>query len=192
VIFTPGAVAGSFLIELEPISDERGFFARAWCEDDFRAQGVDVRCVQVNVSYNRLKGTIRGLHWQVAPFDETKLVRCTAGSVLDVLVDVRPGSPTYLRWQGVTLSATRRNMLFLPAGCAHGYEALEDGSEVSYQVSHRYVSGAERGLRWDDPAIGIEWPITDEVIVSAKDREWPLLGPEGLPAEPRRPTGGRA
>jgi dTDP-4-dehydrorhamnose 3,5-epimerase len=166
-------VDGGYRIELEPIADERGLFARIWDDAEFAAHGIDIRCVQTNVSYNRRRGTIRGLHWQVDPYGETKLLRCTAGSVFDVMVDVRPGSPTYGRWAGVVLTPRDRSMVFVPAGCAHGYQALEDDSEVSYQVSHPYVPGAERGIRWNDRALRIEWPIRDDVIVSPKDAAWP-------------------
>jgi dTDP-4-dehydrorhamnose 3,5-epimerase len=173
----PATLDGSWHAEIDPIGDDRGFFARIWDEADFAAVGAAVRNVQTNLSYNRRKGTIRGLHWQVEPYGETKFVRCTRGSVFDVAVDLRPGSPTYRRWQGVVLSAEERNLVFVPAGCAHGYQALEDDAEVSYQVSHAYVPGSEHGIRWNDPAIGIEWPITEDVIVSAKDAAWPLLEP---------------
>jgi dTDP-4-dehydrorhamnose 3,5-epimerase len=172
VIFEPAEIDGAFLVSMEPRGDERGWFARAWCEDEFRAVGVDVRAVQTNVSFNVHRGTIRGLHWQVEPYGETKLIRCTAGEVFDVAADVRPGSPTYGRWQGVHLRAGDRKLVFVPAGCAHGYQSLSDGAEVSYQVSHPYVPGAEQGIRWDDPAFGIEWPLP-EPIVSEKDSSWP-------------------
>jgi dTDP-4-dehydrorhamnose 3,5-epimerase len=176
-----GLLDGSWHAEIEPIADERGFFARIWDEADFAAVGAPVRNIQTNLSYNRRRGTIRGLHWQVEPYGETKFVRCTRGSVFDVAVDLRPGSPTYRRWQGVVLSAEERNLVFVPAGCAHGYQALEDGAEVTYQVSHAYVPGSERGIRWNDLAIGIEWPISDDVIVSPKDAAWPALEPSAAP-----------
>lgn len=170
-------IDGSWHAEIERIGDERGFFARIWDEADFAAVGAPVRNVQTNLSFNRHRGTIRGLHWQEEPYGETKFVRCTRGSVFDVAVDLRPGSPTYRRWQGVVLSAEERNLIFVPAGCAHGYQALEDDAEVTYQVSHAYVPGSEHGIRWNDPAIGVEWPISDGVIVSAKDAAWPVLEP---------------
>jgi dTDP-4-dehydrorhamnose 3,5-epimerase len=173
MIFRPLTVAGAYRIELEPIADERGLFARIWDEEEFAAQGIDIRAVQTNVSYNRYRGTIRGLHWQVEPYSETKLLRCTAGAVFDVVADVRPGSPTYGQWAGQRLTPQERAMVFVPAGCAHGYQALEDHSEVSYQVSHRYVPGAEKGVRWNDPALAIEWPVQDGVTVSPKDAAWP-------------------
>lgn len=171
--FQPAELDGSYRIGLRTIEDDRGFFARIWDEAVFAEHGIPIRNIQTNLSYNRRRGTIRGLHWQVDPYGESKLVRCTRGAVFDVAVDLRPGSPTYARWQGVRLTAEDRNLLFVPVGCAHGYQALEDHTEVSYQVSHEYVPGSERGLRWNDPAIGIDWPILEEVIVSAKDAAWP-------------------
>ena len=170
--------------------------------------GIPIRNIQTNLSYNRRRGTIRGLHWQVEPYGESKLIRCTRGSVFDVAVDLRAGSSTYGRWQGVTPRPRRSaNLVFVPAGCAHGYQALEDDAEVSYQVSHAYVPGSERGIRWNDPAIGIEWPISDDVIVSEKDarlagrrtrgahRERPAAGDRGAPrrrrSDPSRARRGR-
>jgi dTDP-4-dehydrorhamnose 3,5-epimerase len=169
----PADIDGSFRISIRKIEDDRGFFARVWDEPVFEAHGVPVRNIQTNISYNRRRGTIRGLHWQVEPYGESKLLRCTRGSVFDVAVDLRRGSPTYGRWQGVRLTAEEGNLVFVPAGCAHGYQALEDDAEVSYQVSHAYVPGSERGIRWNDPALAIEWPIVDDVIVSDKDGAWP-------------------
>jgi dTDP-4-dehydrorhamnose 3,5-epimerase len=173
VEFEPADLDGSYRIELRRIEDNRGFFARIWDEPVFAERGIPIRNIQTNLSYNRRRGTIRGLHWQVEPYGESKLVRCTRGAVFDVAVDLRPGSPTYGGWQGVRLTAEERNLVFVPAGCAHGYQALEDDSEVSYQVSHAYVPGSEHGIRWNDPALGIDWPIKDDVIVSAKDAAWP-------------------
>lgn len=163
------------LIEPTRIGDDRGFFARIWDEAWSDELGLDARNVQTNLSYNQRRGTIRGLHYQIEPFGESKLLRCTRGAVFDVAVDLRPASPTYGRWQGHTIDATSRTLVFVPAGCAHGYQALEDDAEVQYQVSHAYVSGSERGIRWDDPSLAIAWPIMDAVIVSAKDSSWPDL-----------------
>lgn len=169
----PAGLAGSFRIEPTRIGDDRGFFARIW-DDAWAVEfGVDLRNVQTNLSYNRERGTVRGLHWQVEPYGESKLLRCTRGSVFDVAVDVRPASPTYGRWQGHVVDAESRVLIFVPAGCAHGYQALTDDAEVSYQVSQPYVPGAERGIRWNDPSLAIAWPITDRVIVSEKDLAWP-------------------
>lgn len=175
---TPAGLEGSFLIDLTRIGDDRGFFARIWDDAWAEELGVPTRNVQTNLSTNRYRGTIRGLHWQEAPYGESKLLRCTRGAVFDVAVDLRPGSPTYRQWQGHRLGTDDRRMVFVPAGCAHGYQALEDESEVSYQVSHPYVPGSEHGLRWNDPALQIAWPITEGVIVSGKDAAWPDLTPE--------------
>ncbi len=175
---SPAGLAGSFLIDLSRIGDERGFFARTWDDEWSEQLGVATRAVQVNLSTNRRRGTIRGLHWQVPPYGESKLLRCTRGAVFDVAVDLRPDSPTYRQWQGHRLDTDNRTMVFVPVGCAHGYQALEDDSEVSYQVSHPYVPGSELGIRWNDPALQIAWPITEDVIVSDKDMAWPDLTPE--------------
>ena len=171
----PAGLAGSLLIRPTRIGDDRGFFARIWDDAWSDELGLDARNVQTNLSYNRHRGTIRGLHHQIEPFGESKLLRCTRGAVFDVAVDLRIESPTYGQWQGHIIDAESRDLVFVPAGCAHGYQALEDHTEVSYQVSHPYVPGAERGVRWDDPALGIAWPITDGITVSDKDRAWPDL-----------------
>ena len=181
MILEPLAVSGSYRIAIRPIGDERGFFARAFDEDTFREHGLELPTVQMNLSGNVRRGTIRGLHWQEAPYGEAKFLRCIRGAVYDVAVDLRPESPTYRRWQGIRLTADDHDAVYVPAGCAHGYQALEDGSEVLYGVSHRYVPGVERGLRWDDPELGIEWPIRDDVVVSPKDAAWPALA-EVVPA----------
>ena len=175
---TPAGLAGSYLIDLERIGDDRGFFARTWDDAWSEQLGVDTRVVQVNLSTNRHRGTIRGLHWQVAPYGESKLLRCTRGAVYDVAVDLRPDSPTFRQWQGHRLDNETRTSVFVPVGCAHGYQALEDDSEVSYQVSHPYVPGAELGIRWNDPRLRIDWPITEGVIVSDKDAAWPDMTSE--------------
>lgn len=172
--FTGLEIPGSFLIDLEPFVDDRGFFARAWCADEFAAAGIDAAFVQANIGRNKHRGTLRGLHYQEAPHAEAKLVRCTRGAVYDVLVDLRPESPTYRAWFGSELSAENHRMLFVPEGCAHGYQSLTDDAEVYYQVSSRYAPGAERGIRYDDPAIGVRWPLPISNI-SPKDRAWPLL-----------------
>jgi dTDP-4-dehydrorhamnose 3,5-epimerase len=174
---SPAGIHGSFLIDITRIGDERGFFARIWDEAWSAELGVETRNVQTNLSTNRHKGTIRGLHWQTSPHGESKLLRCTRGSVFDVAVDLRPESPSYRQWQGHVLDADAKTMVFVPVGCAHGYQALEDDAEVTYQVSHPYVPGSERGIRWDDPSLGIRWPISDEVIVSEKDASWPDMDP---------------
>lgn len=175
---SPAGLNGSYLIHITRIGDDRGFFARIWDEAWAEQLGVATRNVQTNLSTNRRRGTIRGLHWQEPPYGESKLLRCTRGAVFDVAVDLRPESPTYRQWQGHVLDTEDRTMVFVPVGCAHGYQALEDDTEVSYQVSYPYVPGSERGIRWNDPTLAIRWPITDDVVVSEKDAAWPDLDPE--------------
>lgn len=172
--FTETSLAGAFVVEPEPIEDERGWFARTFCTREFRERGLEPRLEQCNVSWNRRRGTLRGMHLQIAPHEEVKLVRCTAGAVHDVIVDLRLGSPTYRRWLGVELSARNRRMLYIPAGLAHGFVTLEDETELSYQMSAAYQPAAARGVRFDDPALGIAWPVPIE-IVSDKDRSYPDL-----------------
>lgn len=172
--FIETGLDGAFIITPQPITDSRGLFARVFCSEEFAAHGLDCRIVQCNISFNPVKGTLRGLHYQVEPHREVKLVRCTMGGIFDVIVDCRPGSPTHLRWIGVELSAANRTMLYVPKGCAHGYITLCDNTEVFYQVSEFYNPECERGLRWDDPALGIEWPLRPASI-SQKDRSYPWL-----------------
>jgi dTDP-4-dehydrorhamnose 3,5-epimerase len=178
MIFTETKLPGPFIIELEKFTDERGFFARAWCQDEFKAEGLQTTWAQANIGFSKKRGTLRGLHYQVAPYQEVKLMRCIRGAIYDVIVDLRPESPTYKQWLGVELSADNRQMLYIPAGFAHGYQALLDGSETFYQVSQAYTPGAEQGVRWDDPAFGIDWPIRENVILSDKDKSWPDYAPE--------------
>jgi dTDP-4-dehydrorhamnose 3,5-epimerase len=180
VIFTETALRGAFVVELDPLRDERGFFARSWCANEAADHGIDPRVVQCNVSFNRAKGTLRGLHYQVAPHAEAKLVRCTQGAVHDVIVDLRPDSPTYLGHVGLLLSAENRKMLFVPEGFAHGFLTLADDSEVFYQMSEFYSPVAARGVRWDDPAFAIEWPAPVAVI-SDRDRSYPDFDPAPAP-----------
>jgi dTDP-4-dehydrorhamnose 3,5-epimerase len=167
---------GAYVIELEPRADERGFFARTWCQRELAEHGLNTNVVQANMSYNTVKGTLRGMHYQVAPYAETKLVRCTRGAIYDAIVDLRPDSPTYKRWIGVELTADNRRALYVPEGFAHGFITLEDNTDVMYQVTAFYTPGAEGGLRYDDPAFGIAWPVPVSVI-SDKDRGWaPFAG----------------
>ncbi|RTQ48968.1 dTDP-4-dehydrorhamnose 3,5-epimerase [Hymenobacter gummosus] len=172
MIFTETELAGAFIIDVDRMSDERGFFARSWCEDDFAAHGILTPPVQANLSSNPKRGTLRGMHYQLEPFGETKLVRCTRGAIYDVIVDVREESPTYGQWLGVELTADSFRMLYVPARFAHGFVTLQDNTDVCYQVSAKYAPGYERGIRWNDPAIGIEWPITP-TLISDKDRKHP-------------------
>jgi dTDP-4-dehydrorhamnose 3,5-epimerase len=175
VRFQPLDVDGAFRVELEPREDERGFFARAWCADEITAHGGVGEIAQMNISTNVARGTIRGLHVQGPPHGEAKFFRCIAGRSYHVIADVRPGSPSYGRWVGVELSADGLDALYVPPYCAKGYQALDDGTTVLYGVSSPYTPGAETGIRWDDPSLGVEWPIIDAVTVSAKDESWPDL-----------------
>lgn len=167
MIFRETGLAGAFHVEIEPLEDERGFFARSWCHREAAEHGIEVDWVQCNVSWNRHRGTLRGMHWQEPDF-EAKLVRVTRGSILDVIVDIRPGSSTHRQWVAVELDHRRRNALFIPGGFAHGFVSLEDDTEIFYQMSEYYRKGQDHGFRYDDPAIGIEWPA-GEKIVSARD-----------------------
>jgi dTDP-4-dehydrorhamnose 3,5-epimerase len=173
MLFIPTDVDGAWIVEPEPKEDARGFFARAWDRDVFEARGLRTGFTQCNNSASRRRGTLRGLHWQAAPCEEAKLVRCVRGCVFDVVADTRSGSPTRGRWTGAQLTPDNRRWLYVPPECAHGYLALEDESEVLYMVTARYAPQAERGLRWDDPAFGIGWPDPGPVIVSDKDLAWP-------------------
>lgn len=173
--FIPTAIDGVVRVELDPIRDERGFFARAWADDEFERAGLGVTWVQANISHNPMGGTLRGLHYQRAPDLEAKLVRCTRGRILDVAVDMREGSATFRRWVSTELTADRGDALFIPPGCAHGYLTLEPDTHVFYQASARYAPASATGVRYDDPAFGIEWPAPINLISDA-DRSWPLLG----------------
>ena len=174
MIFAETPLAGAFVIDVEPREDERGFFARAWCRDEFAEQGLSTDVVQCNVSFNHHQGTLRGMHYQVAPHAEVKLVRCTRGAIYDVIVDLRPDSPTHTRWLGVELTAENRRALYIPEGFAHGYQTLADGTETFYQVSAFWAPEAERGVRWDDPAFGIAWPDPPgERVISERDATYP-------------------
>ena len=165
-------LAGAFKISIVPNADERGFFARTFCEETLASRGLVDRFRQSSVSYNHRRGTVRGLHYAAEPKAETKIVRCTAGAIYDVIVDLRRSSPTYLRSFGVELSAENRDALYIPAGFAHGFQALTDAAEVLYLIDCAYSADAARGLRWDDPAIDVAWPATVEVI-SDRDRTYP-------------------
>lgn len=174
MIFTETRLAGAFVLDLEPREDARGFFARTFCRKEFEAHGLKPDVAQCNVSFNEHAGTMRGMHFQVPPVAETKLVRCTRGAIYDVIVDLRPGSPTYLRHVGVELTADNRRQLYVPELFAHGYLTLTPDTEVAYQVGEFYAPGSERGIRWDDPALGISWPAPVEVL-SEKDASWPAF-----------------
>jgi len=163
---------GAFTIDLERIEDFRGFFARAFCKREFEQHGLNPAVAQCNVSSNPRKGTLRGMHYQLEPFCEVKLVRCISGAIFDAIIDLRRDSSTYRQWTGIELSAQNRRSLYVPEGFAHGYLTLSDNSEVLYQVSEFYSPGYERGIRWNDPGFGIEWP-TEPLIISAKDASHP-------------------
>ena len=171
---TRTGLPGAVVVDLELREDDRGFFARTFCRSEFAAAGLEPLVEQCNLSFNHSAGTLRGMHYQVAPATEAKLVRCTAGAVVDQIVDMREDSPTYLRAFSIELSAANRTALYVPPLFAHGYQTLTDGAEVSYQVSAAYAPGTERGLRHDDPALGLTWPLPVTVI-SGKDSSWPLL-----------------
>lgn len=172
LIFRETELPGAFLIEPERFEDERGFFALSWSACAFAERGLDSRLVECNISFNRRKGTLRGMHFQTAPRAQAKLVRCTASAIYDVIVDLRPESVTFKRWFGVELSAANRLALYVPEGFAHGFQTLADDAEVFYQMAEVYAPECARGVRWDDPAFGIEWP-DDERIIIARDREYP-------------------
>jgi dTDP-4-dehydrorhamnose 3,5-epimerase len=172
--FASTPLAGAYLIELKRIEDERGFFARSFCQNEFSEHGLNPRIAQCNVSFNRQRSTLRGMHFQVAPHEEAKVVRCTQGAIWDVIVDLRPGSPTLHKWYGVELSAASRRSLYVPEGFAHGFQTLTDDAEVLYLMSEFYHPDAGRGLRWDDPRLAISWPLPDPIL-SARDRNYPLL-----------------
>jgi dTDP-4-dehydrorhamnose 3,5-epimerase len=173
MIFSETRLAGAYVVDLERREDERGFFARAWCANEFAEHGLATRLVQVNVSFNERQGTVRGMHFQIEPHAEAKLVRCTRGAVYDVIVDLRPASSTFKQWVGVELTADNRRAVYVPEGFAHGYQTLVPKTETFYQVSEFYAPDAERGVRWDDPAFGIDWPDPVGAFLSAKDRSWP-------------------
>ena len=172
MIFTQTPLSGAFVIEPERIEDPRGFFARTFCAREFEAHGLNVGIAQTNLSYNPRRGTLRGMHYQRAPFAETKLIRCTRGAIHDVIIDLRPGLPTFKAHFGIRLDAENRTMLYVPEGFAHGFLTLSEGTEVSYQISQFYNPEHGTGVRWDDPAFGIAWPEAVTVIAE-RDRIYP-------------------
>lgn len=170
--FIETELAGGYIVELERREDERGYFARAWCKREFEEHGLNTSLAQANLSHNNRLGTLRGMHFQRAPHQEAKFVRCTSGAIFDVMVDMRAGSPTYKHWHSAELTRANGRALYVPEGFAHGYQTLADNTDVFYQVSEFYAPDAEGGFRWDDPEIGIDWPIA-EAIVSDRDRALP-------------------
>jgi dTDP-4-dehydrorhamnose 3,5-epimerase len=177
LIFEPLDLNGAYLIDLERIEDERGFFARTWDPQEFQKYGINPVLAQASISFNRRKHTLRGMHFQVTPHAEAKLLRCTMGEIYDVIVDLRPRSATFMRWRSITLSAATRRMLYVPEGFAHGFQTLSEDSEVFYQMSHPYHPESARGFRWDDPVLAIDWPPASQRIISARDRQYPDFEP---------------
>ena len=172
--FVKTPLEGAYIVELDLIEDERGFFARSFCADEFRQHGLDNNIAQCNVSFNRKAGTLRGMHFQIEPHEEARLVRCTMGSIFDVIIDIRKTSPTRYQWYANELTSENRLGLFIPAGFAHGFQTLQDNCEVTYQMSASYHPASTRGLRWDDPELGIRWPLADP-IMSERDRGFAYL-----------------
>ncbi|MCB1754022.1 MAG: dTDP-4-dehydrorhamnose 3,5-epimerase [Gammaproteobacteria bacterium] len=171
MIFTETKLAGAFIIDLKKLEDERGFFARTFCSRELEEHGLISNVEQANMSWNEKAGTMRGMHYQVDPYQETKLVRCTRGALYDVIIDLRKDSPTYREWIGVELTADNRRALFVPRDFAHGFVTLEDNTDAFYMVSQSYVPGAEAGIRWNDPQFAIDWPVKP-TVVSEKDANW--------------------
>src|SRR5438477_1316903 len=172
MIFTETKLKGVFLIELERHEDERGFFARSWSLSEFEARSLDFRIVESNISFNKQKGTLRGMHYQAAPFGQAKLVRCTSGAVFDCVIDLRSNSETFTQWVAVELTARNGLMVYLPEGFAHGFQTLEDDTEIFYEMSRAYVPGSSRGVRWNDPIFAILWPL-DVTMINERDKLYP-------------------
>jgi dTDP-4-dehydrorhamnose 3,5-epimerase len=177
MIFTATKLSGAFTIELTKFEDERGFFAHTWSENQFTEQGLDPRLVECSISFNSKRGTLRGMHYQAAPHGQVKIVRCTKGAIYDVIIDLRAASPTFKQWVGVELTAENHSMLYVPKGFAHGFQTLEDASEVFYQMSEVYAPESGRGVRWNDPAFKIAWPEPVS-LVNERDRTYPDVNPD--------------
>lgn len=173
MIFRETGLEGAYIIEPERSEDGRGWFARTWCQREMGEHGLSTRLVQCGMSFNKTRGTLRGMHFQLPPHGETKVIRCTRGSIYDVIIDLRPDSATYKAHIGVRLSAENLKMLYVPEGCAHGFQTLEDSTEVSYQMSEFYHAESASGVRWDDPAFAIDWPHAPSRVMSERDRNWP-------------------
>lgn len=177
--FIPTALPDAYIIEPQKLEDNRGFFARTWCQQEFAEQGLNPNLVQCSISFNQKRGILRGMHWQMPPFAEAKLVRCTQGAIYDVIVDLRPDAETFLQWIAVHLTAKNRRALYVPKGFAHGFQTLAENTEVFYQMSDFYVAEAARGFRWNDPSFKIDWP--EEIsIISQRDQEYPDFTPDSL------------
>lgn len=171
MIFLETELQGAFIIKLEKFKDERGFFARSWCRREFENQGLNPNLVQCNISFNRKKGTLRGMHYQAPPYEEAKLVRCTMGAIYDVIIDLRPDSSTFKKWISVEMTSENRKMIYVPEGVAHGFITLEDNTEVFYQMSEFYAPDSARGIRWNDPVFNIQWPI-EPTTLSERDQNF--------------------
>lgn len=171
MIFKEAKLKGAYVIEIEPIDDERGFFARAWCKEEFKKHGLNSDLVQCNISFNKKRGTLRGMHYQSQPYEEAKLVRCTRGAIYDAIIDLRPESETFKQWIDIELTAENRKMIYVPEGFAHGFQTLEDNTEVFYQMSEFYHEECAKGFKWNDEAFRIKWPIVEK-IMSDKDKNY--------------------
>ncbi len=176
MLFTESRLKGAFIVDLQLREDERGFFARSWCQNEFVEHELNSNLVQCNVSFNIKNGTLRGMHYQVEPFPEVKLVRCTMGAIYDVIIDLRSDSATFKEWTSVELTSENRRALYVPEGFAHGFQTLMDNTEVLYQMSEFFHPECARGVRWDDPAFGIEWPLPQQLVVSYRDRQYADFG----------------
>ena len=176
LIFTETKLQGAFIVQPEKLVDNRGFFGRVWCREEFASHGLNASLIQCNISFNATIGTLRGMHYQVSPHEEAKLVRCTKGAIVDVIIDLRPESPTFKQWLAEKLTSDNHKMMYVPEGFAHGYQTLEDNTELFYQMSERYVGDCVRGVRWNDPVFGIEWPEINSRIMSSRDKEFKDCG----------------
>ena len=174
MVFKETKLKGAFIINLKRLEDERVFFARTFCQKEFQEHGLNPQIAQANISYNKKRGTFRGMHMQLAPYEESKLIKCTGGAIYDVIIDMRISSDTFKQWVGAELTAENHQMLYVPEGFAHGFITLKNDTEVTYQMNQFYAPGSEKGFRWDDPAFGIEWPI-QPVLISEKDKNFPLI-----------------
>ena len=174
MIFKETKLKGAYIIEIEPIEDERGFFARSFCEEEFKEHGLNPHIAQCNISYNEKKGTLRGMHYQAAPYEEAKLVRCTKGAIYDVIIDLRPDSPTFKQWVATELAVDNHRILYIPEGVGHGFQTLKDDTVVFYQISEAYHPECSRGVGWDDPSFRIKWPL-EPILLSSRDRSFKLF-----------------
>lgn len=183
MLFTQTPLQGAYVIEINKIGDDRGFFGRSWCRKEMQQAGLDTDMAQINTSLSRQRGTLRGLHFQLAPFQENKMIRCTRGAVFDVIVDLRPESPTFRQWFGIELTADNHKALYSPKGFAQGFITLQDDTEITYFASEFYAPGKDRGVRYNDPQFGIQWPLPP-VVISDKDQNWPDFSIDLLRGEP--------